>query len=62
MAYSFCPTGTSLGWSYLHGEEYGETIYRVVTKFEITVLRVLKLQKTIPRNVKLPATLCLSVA
>jgi hypothetical protein len=29
----------------------------VVTKFEITGLGVLKLQKRIPRNVELPATL-----
>ena len=51
-----------LGWSYLHGEEYGVSICRVVTKFEITVLGVPKLQKTVPRNVELPATLCRSVA
>jgi hypothetical protein len=37
------------------GEEYG------VVKFEITGLGVLKLQKRIPRNVELPATLCRSV-
>jgi hypothetical protein len=34
----------------------------VVTKFEITVLGIPKLQKTIPQNVELPATLCRSVA
>jgi hypothetical protein len=34
----------------------------VVTNFEITILEVPKLQKTIPRNCKLPATLCQSVA
>ena len=31
-------------------------------EIEITVLGVPKLQKTIPRNVELPATLCRSVA
>jgi hypothetical protein len=44
---------------YLHGEEYGVTY---LPHFEITVLGVLKLQKTIPRNGELPATLCRSVA
>jgi hypothetical protein len=58
----FCPPGTSLGWSYLHGEEYGVSICRVVTNFEIAALGVSKLQKTIPQNVELPATLCRSVA
>ena len=43
-------------------EEFGVSICRVVTKFEITVLGVPKLQKTVPRNVELPATLCRSVA
>jgi hypothetical protein len=33
----------------------------VVTNFNITVLEVPKLQKTIPRNGELPATLCRSV-
>jgi hypothetical protein len=32
-----------------------------VTNFYITVLQVPKLQKTIPRNGELPATLCRSV-
>jgi len=46
----FCPPGTLLGWSELHGERYGVTIFTVVTNFNITVLEVPKLQKTIPRK------------
>jgi len=46
----FCPTGTTLGWSELHGERSGVTIFTVVTNFNITVLEVPKLQKTIPRE------------
>jgi len=48
----FCPPGTLLGWSELHGEKYGVTIFTVVmvTNFNITVLEVPKLQKTIPRK------------
>ena len=45
-----------------HRERYGVTIFAVVTNFEKTVLEVPKLQKTIPRNGELPATLCQSVA
>jgi hypothetical protein len=32
----------------IYGERYGVTIFAVVTNFEITVLEVPKLQKTIP--------------
>jgi len=46
----FCPPGTLLGWSELQGEKYEVTIFTVVTNFKITVLEVLKLQKTIPRK------------
>jgi hypothetical protein len=45
-----------------HMGKYGVSICREVTKFEMTVLGVPKLQKTMPRNVELPATLCRSVA
>jgi diphthamide synthase (EF-2-diphthine--ammonia ligase) len=34
--------------------KYGVSICGEVTKFEMTVLGVPKLQKTIPRNVELP--------
>jgi hypothetical protein len=34
----------------LHGERSGVTIFTVVTNFNITVLEVPKLQKTIPRE------------
>ncbi len=61
VLYFFVPREHCLGWSYLHGEEYGVSICHVVTKFEITVLGVPNLQKTVPRNVELPATLCRSV-
>jgi hypothetical protein len=48
---------------HIYGERYGVTIFTVVTNFNITVLEVpKKLQKTIPRNGELPATLCQSVA
>jgi hypothetical protein len=39
-----------LGWSELHGEKYGGTIFTVVTNFNITGLGVPKLQKIIPRK------------
>ncbi len=44
------------------GKIWGNNICRMVTNFEITVLEVPKLQKTIPQNCELPATLCPSVA
>ena len=44
------------------GKIWGNNICRVVTNFVITVLKVPKLQKTIPRNGELPATFCRSVA
>ncbi len=47
---------------HMYGERYGVTIFTVVTNFNITVLEVPKLQKTIPRNGELPATLSRSVA
>ena len=34
---------------HIYGERYGVTIFTVVTNFNITVLEVPKLQKTIPR-------------
>jgi hypothetical protein len=43
------------------GRIWGNNICRVGVNFEITVLEVPKLQKTIPRNGELPATLCRSV-
>jgi hypothetical protein len=46
----FCPPGTLLGWSELHGERYGVTIFTVVMSFNSTILEVPKLQKTIPRK------------
>jgi hypothetical protein len=39
-----------LGWSELHGEKYGVTIFTVVMNLNITVLEIPKLQKTIPRK------------
>jgi len=39
-----------MGWSELHGERYGVTIFNMVMNFNITVLEVPKLQKTIPRK------------
>jgi hypothetical protein len=48
--------------NHICGERYGVTIFAVVTNFEITVLEVSKLQKTIPRNGELPATFCQSIA
>jgi hypothetical protein len=49
-------------WGNHMGKYMGFSICREVTKFEMTVLGVPKLQKTIPRNVELPAALCRSVA
>jgi len=46
----FCPTGTLLGWSELQGEKYGETLFTLVTNFNITVLEVPKLQKNNTRK------------
>jgi hypothetical protein len=46
----------------MYEERYGVTIFTVVTNYNITVLEVPKLQKKIPRNGELPATLCRSVA
>ena len=48
-------------WGNHMGKIYGVTIFTLVTNL-ISVLAVPKLQKTIPRNVELPATLCQSVA
>jgi hypothetical protein len=47
---------------HIYGERYGVTIFTVVTNVNKTVLEVPKLQKTIPRNGELPATLCRIVA
>jgi len=44
------------------GKNMGFSICRVARKFEITVLGVSKLQKTVPQNVEFPATLCQSIA
>jgi hypothetical protein len=44
------------------GKDMGVTIFTVVTNFNITVIEVPKLQKKIPQNGELPATLCQSVA
>jgi len=57
-AYRFLSTGNIVGVIIFTGEEYGVSICRVVTKFEKTVLGGFKLQKKIPQNVELPATLC----
>ena len=53
----FLSHGNTVGVTIFTGEVYGVTIFATVTKFEITVLEVSKLQKTIPRNFELPATL-----
>jgi hypothetical protein len=58
---AFLSTGNIVGvviftWGRIWGNIF------LVTKFDITVLKIRKLQKTIPRNGELPATLCRSVA
>ena len=45
----FVPAGTHVGVKLLIGRIWGNNICRGVTKFEITVLELPKLQKTIPR-------------
>jgi hypothetical protein len=54
----FCPPGTLLGWSELHGGKNGSTIFTVVTNFNKTLLEVPKLQKNNTPKGELPATLC----
>jgi hypothetical protein len=54
----FLSTGNIVGVTIFTGEVYGVTIFATVTKFEITVLEVSKLQTIIPRNFELPATIC----
>jgi hypothetical protein len=55
---AFCPPGTLLGWSELHGGKNGSTIFTVVTNFNKTLLEVPKLQKNNTPKGELPATLC----
>jgi hypothetical protein len=47
MLDAFLCTGNIVGVT-IYGERYGETIFPVVTNFNISVLEVPKLQKTIP--------------
>jgi hypothetical protein len=49
MLDAFLCTGNIVGVT-IYGERYGETIFPVVTNFNISVLEVPKLQKTIPQN------------
>ncbi len=46
----FVPRENCWGGHNYMGERYGVTIFTVVTNFNITVLEVPKLQKTIPRK------------
>ncbi len=61
-ARAFLSHGNIVGVTIFTGEVYGVPIFATVTKFEITILEVSKLQKNNTPKFRITCTLCRSVA